>query len=307
MKKFNLVILFSLIIFLIFSLFLLVYFSEDLKTKSIENKQVKKEQTIKLKVASFNIQVLGKSKLKKPEVVDKLVKILSRYDIVFVQELRDKSGLAIKKLLSKLNEFSSEKYKSVVSKRLGLTSSKEQYVFFYRDNIELISTYQHVGPKKDFNRDPFAVLFAYYGRKFAFLGVHIDPDDVKKELNNLDDVYYEVSRKFKTNNIVLFGDFNADCSYLSSYSLKNLDLKRSKNFIWYIDSTQDTTVSKTDCAYDRLISHKDFDYKIENVSVFNFINEYNLTYRNALKVSDHFPIEFDLILKDWLLSVFYYV
>ena len=265
------------------------------------------EDKKQLKIASFNVQVLGRSKMKKPEVVDNLLKILSRYDIIFIQELRDKSGLAIKKLLAKLNEKSDSHYQSIISKRLGITSSKEQYVFFYKDPIKIISIYQHIGSKSDFNRDPFAVLFTYYGRRFGLLGVHIDPDDVKKELNNLDDVYYDVSRSFSTKNLLLFGDFNADCSYLSNYALKMLDLKRNKKFIWYIDSKQDTTVSQTDCAYDRLISNKDFYYKVDNVSIFNFKDEYNLTYRNALKVSDHFPIEFDLILKDWLLSVFYYV
>jgi len=298
MKNKNILLVGIFILFVVLVLLLRELFVVNLHKNKVKD-DVVSYNIEKLKIASFNIQVLGRSKVKKKKVVDVLVKILSRYDIIFVQELRDSSGLAIKKLLARLNNNSKFTYKIVVSKRLGLTSSKEQYVFFYRDYIKLISTYQYKGKKDDFNRDPFAVLFEYKNKKIAFLGAHIDPDDVKKELNYLDDVYYKVSRKFSTNNIILLGDFNADCNYLSGYELKMLDLKRSKKFIWYIDSSYDTTVSKTDCAYDRLITNKNFTYVVDKVKVFDFQKYYNLTLGEALKVSDHFPIEFELLLKDW--------
>jgi hypothetical protein len=41
-----------------------------------------------IKVASFNIQVFGTSKLKKPQVMDVLVKVIRRFDVVAIQEVR---------------------------------------------------------------------------------------------------------------------------------------------------------------------------------------------------------------------------
>ena len=48
-------------------------------------------------VASFNIQIFGKSKAKKQDVMKVLVDIISRYELVAIQEIRDKSGTAIEK------------------------------------------------------------------------------------------------------------------------------------------------------------------------------------------------------------------
>ena len=44
----------------------------------------------------FNIQVFGPSKASKPEVMEVLASIISQFDIVAIQEIRDKSGKVIK-------------------------------------------------------------------------------------------------------------------------------------------------------------------------------------------------------------------
>ena len=43
-----------------------------------------------IRIASYNIQVFGKSKLAKPQVVDILVKVVRHFDIVAIQEVRAK-------------------------------------------------------------------------------------------------------------------------------------------------------------------------------------------------------------------------
>ncbi len=49
-----------------------------------------------IKIASFNIQVFGRSKASKPEVMEVLSRIISQFDVVAIQEIRDKTGKAIK-------------------------------------------------------------------------------------------------------------------------------------------------------------------------------------------------------------------
>jgi hypothetical protein len=46
-------------------------------------------------IASWNIQVFGQSKASKPEVMRVISETISNYDIVAIQEIRDKSGTAI--------------------------------------------------------------------------------------------------------------------------------------------------------------------------------------------------------------------
>lgn len=54
--------------------------------------------TDRIKIANFNIQVFGKTKANKSDVMGILANILIKFDIIAIQEIRDKSGTAIKKL-----------------------------------------------------------------------------------------------------------------------------------------------------------------------------------------------------------------
>ena len=44
-----------------------------------------------LRIGAFNIQVFGVTKASKPEVMDVLADIIRTYDIIAIQEIRDKS------------------------------------------------------------------------------------------------------------------------------------------------------------------------------------------------------------------------
>jgi len=53
-------------------------------------------------------------------------------------------------------------------------------------------------------------------------------------------------------NVMLLGDFNADCAYLAKKNRKNVRLITGKSLYWLIPEKTDTTVrSSTSCTYDR--------------------------------------------------------
>ena len=90
-----------------------------------------------LRIGAFNIQVFGTTKASKPEVLDVLGKIIRTYDIVAIQEIRDKSQTALPALVDTVNSDNSQ-YDYVVSERLGRTISKEQYAYIYNtQTVEL--------------------------------------------------------------------------------------------------------------------------------------------------------------------------
>lgn len=247
-----------------------------------------------LKIASFNVQVFGKSKISKIEVKETLIKIISRYDIIFIQEIRDNSEIAIKKLIDELNKSSNEKYNYIISERLGNSNSKEQYAFIYKiDKIKIVDAIQYA-EYNDFERPPFGIKIEYKKSILALVGIHIDPDKVKKEIDNLNESISTFERKFSTKNIVIFGDMNAGCKYISPYELKYSNLKRNNDYIWLIDNDIDTTVSNTNCAYDRVIINKELSKNIESAQVFHFDQEFDLSQDDAKKVSDHYPVEFEI-------------
>ncbi len=61
---------------------------------------------------------------------------------------------------------------------------------------------------------------------------------------------FSLFQKWNNDNILIMGDLNADCRYVGKEKLKNLKLK-DEYYHWLIPDTADTTVSATDCAYDR--------------------------------------------------------
>ena len=54
--------------------------------------------------ASFNIEIFGQTKASKPEVMEILVDIIRQYDIVAIQQIRDKAQTAILVLRDQINE-----------------------------------------------------------------------------------------------------------------------------------------------------------------------------------------------------------
>jgi hypothetical protein len=64
-----------------------------------------------IRLGSFNCQVFGLQKLKDPQVADVIAKIISRYDILFFQEIRDASGQAFPLIVEQARKLSGLKVK----------------------------------------------------------------------------------------------------------------------------------------------------------------------------------------------------
>lgn len=56
---------------------------------------------------------------------------------------------------------------------------------------------------------------------------------------------------FPPQNIMFLGDFNADCSYVQPSDWSKVRLRTSDVFKWLLPDGTDTTVGRSDCAYDR--------------------------------------------------------
>jgi len=87
--------------------------------------------------------------------------------------------------------------------------------------------------------------------QLVLVGVHTDPDDAVSEMEALVDVHAAVQRHWNTDNILILGDLNADCSYASGRARKRLRLRTDQRFSWLIDDDVDTTTTNSHCAYDR--------------------------------------------------------
>uniref|UniRef100_A0A667YNU8 Deoxyribonuclease n=1 Tax=Myripristis murdjan TaxID=586833 RepID=A0A667YNU8_9TELE len=249
------------------------------------------------RICAFNIQSFGEGKASKTKVMHTIVRIIARCDVSLLQEVRDHRRKAFPQLLAHfLYDHQSE--------RLGRSDTyQEQYVFVYRTGtVTVTDQYQYPDTLKGdidaFAREPFVVRFSAPKtalKDFVLIPLHTSPNNTTKELDAVVDVFNDIRKKWKTENVIFLGDFNADCGYLAKKNRKNVRLITDPAFIWLINDKNDTTVRKsTDCAYDRIVVHGE---KVARAIVplsakpFNFKKEFRLSEDQALEVSDHYPVE----------------
>ena len=259
-----------------------------------------------LRIAAFNIRTFGETKMSNATLSVYFVKILSRYDIAVIQEVRDSHLVAVGKLLDELNRDKPDTYRYVVSEPLGRKSYKEQYLFVYRpDQVSILDSYQYDDGcepcgNDTFSREPAIVkFFSPYTevQEFAIVPLHAAPTEAVSEIDALYDVYLDVWQKWGLEDIMLMGDFNAGCSYVTSSQWSSIRLRTSPIFQWLIPDSADTTVTSTHCAYDRIVVAGALLQAavVPNSAVpFDFQAEYGLSNQLAEAISDHYPVEVTL-------------
>nr|AAI15571.1 Deoxyribonuclease I [Mus musculus] len=258
-----------------------------------------------LRIAAFNIRTFGETKMSNATLSVYFVKILSRYDIAVIQEVRDSHLVAVGKLLDELNRDKPDTYRYVVSEPLGRKSYKEQYLFVYRpDQVSILDSYQYDDGcepcgNDTFSREPAIVkFFSPYTevQEFAIVPLHAAPTEAVSEIDALYDVYLDVWQKWGLEDIMFMGDFNAGCSYVTSSQWSSIRLRTSPIFQWLIPDSADTTVTSTHCAYDRIVVAGALLQAavVPNSAPFDFQAEYGLSNQLAEAISDHYPVEVTL-------------
>ncbi|XP_078353118.1 deoxyribonuclease-1-like [Oculina patagonica] len=286
------------------------------ETSSIVSSPQKKRRSVSsdpsnLKLAAFNVRTFGTKKMATPGVPDILVKIILRYDVILIQEIRDASGKAIQQLLSLVNKYSTKGlYKITISPRLGRTSSKEQYAFLYRkDVLSVKHTYVYDDGKEElktdtFEREPYIVHFTSTRTNltdFVLVAIHTSPSKANQEIHELAAVYDDVTKKLAITNVIILGDLNAACSYMSDSDWKTNRLANDNRFHWLISDCVDTTVTGGHCAYDRFVVAGDAILDAVSESSpgsYKYDEDLNINKTMALLVSDHYPVEMQLYSKE---------
>lgn len=249
-----------------------------------------------LKIATFNIQNLGKSKLSKSLIMDTLVAIIRHFDIVAVQEISDVSNKTAGEFLALINSDEKLKYQMVCSARTGREendqSSEEQYAFYYNSAlIQLIDTALYNDSAHDyFQREPFTAQFRnkQSGANFLLSTIHTAPKFAVQEIDALKYVAAWFPKRFKNaDNIIFCGDFNASCTYASSGELDELAI-RKQPFYWIIPDNAKTNLSKKQCAYDRFVVNKPLFSKVKDWKVYQYFK--------SKTVSDHWPVYIEIAL-----------
>ncbi|XP_052094682.1 deoxyribonuclease-1-like isoform X3 [Mytilus californianus] len=226
--------------------------------------------------------------------------------------------------MSLLNEQLDEPcmLESVISEKLGRSSSKEQYGFLYWDctQLRVTDTYQYDDPFDVFERPPFVVRFESPSTDvsdFAILALHSKPSKAPEEIDNITRVYdivksqwnlevkidnitrvYDIVRsQWNLEDVIIAGDLNSDCDYLPDRDHDKVSLYNDPRFTWLIGDDVDTTTGNSECSYDRfVVAGANLKNAVvpNSARVFKFDDYFNLTPEQTGDVSDHYPIEMQL-------------
>ena len=253
------------------------------------------------RIATFNIKVFGKTKMGKPDVVTQLVDTVLQYDLVAIQEIKDIDETVPYDFLAELNNASGNFWNMSLSVRSGTQaddqSSQEQYAYYYNHSV-----FREIGEGELYNdsandyfqREPYRAQFELLnasgnssGFDFTLFTIHTKPASALAEI----DALHEVIQSYQENDttetdVILLGDLNADCSYATAQELWESPL-RQPQYNWLVNDIADTTVSSTDCAYDRIITLDDLNGRL--------VGSWGIdTSITNTSVSDHYPVWFDL-------------
>ena len=244
-----------------------------------------------IKIASFNIQVFGVSKMKKQPVMDVLAQVIRRFDIVAIQEVRSTEDTIVPNFVQLINA-NGARYDFVIGPRMGRTSSKEQYAFLFdtsRIEVDPRSIYTVPDPQDLFQREPLVARFRVrdvppnQAFTFTLVDIHTEPDEATAELNAMADVFVSVQQNGSgEDDVIVLGDLNADEYHLGR-------LGQLPNIGHAITGVPTNT--RRNKMYDNLV----FDRRatVEYTGrwgVVDLMTEFGLSQQQALEVSDHFPV-----------------
>lgn len=253
--------------------------------------------TNSLLISSFNIQVLGKSKMSKPGMPQALASIIRNFDVVAIQEVRAKDDDILPELVSAINADGSQ-YRFVIGPRLGRTASTEQYAFVFN-----ASTVEHdpssVGtindPSDVLHREPLVTRFRARTQSpaqaftFWLVNVHTDPDEVAQEVDALADVFHVMRSALPDeDDVILLGDFNASETQLGR-------LGQYPGIRWAVNGVMTNT--RQTKAYDNIVFHGQATSEYTGRwGVVDLESALGISREAALTVSDHLPVwaEFQL-------------
>lgn len=244
-----------------------------------------------IKICSFNIQVFGTSKLKKPQAMDVLSRIVRRFDVVAIQEVRSTDDTVVPQFLQMINADGS-RYDFVIGPRLGRTNSKEQYAILFntaRIEVDRNSVYTVPDPQDLLHREPMVARFRVRGVPaekaftFSLVDIHTDPDETVGELNALADVFVGVQHNGSNeDDVILLGDLNVDEHHFGR-------LGQLPNIGHAITGV--TTNTRRNKMYDNIVFDRQATTEYTGRwGVLDLQQEFGLSEAAALEVSDHCPV-----------------
>ena len=208
-----------------------------------------------LRIATYNIQAFGRTKLARTGTLTALARIGSSFDVLAVQEIGSNGSTA--------NDETAEAVMAGYVSRMNEVSGAEVYGYVradqfgaaYRtDRLSVADWALYSGPE-EFAYPPLIVLFRAIGAPLDFVLViaHVRPSLAELEIPALARAMEEIAAAHAERDVLCVGDFNADGAYYDEGAGPLLAGFPETDFISVVPNDADTTVASGALAYDRMV------------------------------------------------------
>jgi deoxyribonuclease-1-like protein len=243
-----------------------------------------------IQIGSFHIQSLGTTKLAKPHVVEILIRILRRFDIVAIQGVQSNRDDILPTLVERLNH-SGRSYDYMIGPRVGRVAPQEQFAFIFdsqRLETDRYQLYTIDDPDDLITYEPLVAWFRTKGVSsrdaftFSLINVHLPAELAEQERQLLPNLINAVQSDGRNeDDWILLGDLS--CGDAELYSLSGAGARMALTGI------------PTDTHGDRMLDEIFFSGSATSEftgrsGAFDFLRQYNLSIEQAIEVSDHLPV-----------------
>ena len=238
--------------------------------------------TLSVNVLFWNLRTFGLHRASANNGIQ-LSQITSGYDILMFAEIKDANCTG--EIMCPLKMFFRTyfpEYNLYLSPPLhycdGRHSGAEEYAILIKNTIPY-EPLHYEDTECLFIRPPHGIRIKE-SQELVLLVFHSNPGN-KRELVALEKVF----DSFGQDHIVLMGDLNTGCKYVSFEELSSYGI--GQKFHWKLSKDIYTNLEKS-CPYDRIVSTKDMERHVNNAKVLNNDAE-------AERIqSDHYPIQCEI-------------
>jgi len=284
---------------------LLILITTDCTTQNTKNINVinNAQNNSKLKIATFNMQIFGTTKINRPKTFNVFAQIATNYDIIALQEVGsnksttsdENCNLIMDTYIQRINEIKGGEIYSYIR--------GNQYAIVYRNDRIKVNAFSIYKGTQVFAFMPLIANFETINTgsnfDFSIITIHTSPKLAEDEIPALRLVINEVKNLYSEPDVLCVGDYNADGDYYNEGDSEWLSGFNPELYITGIPNSYDTTVAPSSNTYDRIQMTKSLstDYS-GNAGIFEFGKYYNISECEGGKttagtekaISDHYPV-----------------
>jgi deoxyribonuclease-1-like protein len=206
-----------------------------------------------LRIATYNIQAFGRTKLARTETLTVLARIGASFDVMAVQEVGSNGSSASAETAEAVMAGYAARMNALAGAEVYGYVRADQYGAVYRTDRLAVVGWRLYSGSEEFAYPPLAFRTLGAPLDFVLLVAHVRPSEAAREIPALARAMAETAAAYGEPDVLCAGDFNADGSYYDEGEGASLAGFPEPDFISVVPNDADTTVAPGALAYDRMV------------------------------------------------------